>query len=53
MVQPAPFIVAGTGVPGVAWAPDRELSPLGADVHSFAGEVAAKRAGEAAAGATS
>lgn len=35
IVQLAPFMVAGAGVPGVAWNLDRELRKLGADVDSF------------------
>jgi len=35
IVQMAPFMVAGAGVPGVAWNLDRELRKLGANVDSF------------------
>lgn len=35
IVQMVPFMVAGAGVPGVAWNLDRELRALGADVDVF------------------
>jgi UDP-glucose:(heptosyl)LPS alpha-1,3-glucosyltransferase len=40
IVQMTPFMVAGAGVPGVAWNLDRELRRLGADVDAFTFETA-------------
>lgn len=40
IVQMAPFMVAGAGVPGVAWNLDREFRRLGADVDAFTFDTA-------------